>query len=100
MKQRRTLLAACLAVFGYSSCCGDDAPTQACCSETRSFDCGPPVPCTVEGEECVWVHGVNAYRCATRCSDDDDCPGSRCCLLEPRGSSCSDCNDIFHVCGR
>ena len=96
MKQRRTLLAACLSIFGYSSCCGDELPTQACCPEMRSFDCGPPVPCTVEGEDCVAI-GV-AYRCATRCSDDDDCPGDRCCLFQAH--SCSDCDDDFHVCGK
>ena len=100
MKQRRTLLAACLSIFGYSSCCGDDVPTQACCPEMRSFDCGPPVPCTVEGEECVWVRGLGAYRCATLCVDDDDCPGERCCSHELHVSSCSDCDDIGYICGR
>jgi len=100
MKQRRTLFAACLSVFGYSSCCGDEVPTQACCPEMRSFDCGPPVPCTVEGEECVWVRGLGAYRCATLCVDDDDCPGERCCSHELHVSSCSDCDDIGYICGR
>ena len=100
MKQRRTLFAACLSVFGYSSCCGDELPTQACCPEMRSFDCGPPVPCTVEGEECVWVRGLGAYRCATLCVDDDDCPGERCCSHELHVSSCSDCDDIGYICGR